>query len=470
MTPRALLKKAVARYGVAASKKLTNPAAIGAPEDQLRSPLENLIADLAALCGYEGDAVVPVGESTLSDLKTRPDYAISVRNALTGFIEVKAPGKGADPRRFRDRHDKEQWEKLRSLPNLLYTDGNEFALWRSGKLVGKVVRLKGDIETAGSSLEAPPSLQALFEDFLAWHPIPPRTLKQLAEMAARLCRFLRDEVTEQMEQGSPALTSLANDWRRLLFPEASDAQFADGYAQAVTFGLLMARARNLELSDGLDVVAKRLGKTDSLIGTALRILTDVADEENALQTSIGTLVRVLDVVEWSVISKGERDAWLYFYEDFLEVYDNQLRQRTGSYYTPPPVVEAMVRLVNEALHSRFGLARGLAAPNVTVADPCVGTGTFILAVLRQIAAEVEAAEGPGAVPGAPIRFRRVSRHAPRNARRVSHRRRADGDSTYGGGCRVCALHSRGADPRPGDDDSPDGRCDHYTSSLSVRRA
>ncbi len=66
-----------------------------------------------------------MGETSLSDLKTRPDYAVTVRNALVGFIEVKAPGKGANPLRFRDRHDREQWERLRSLPNLIYTDGNE---------------------------------------------------------------------------------------------------------------------------------------------------------------------------------------------------------------------------------------------------------------------------------------------------------------------------------------------------------
>ena len=62
-------------------------------------------------------------------------------------------------------------------------------------------------------------------------------------MSARLCRLLRDEVTEQLALGSPALTALATDWRTLLFPEANDEQFADGYAQAVTFGLLMARAK-----------------------------------------------------------------------------------------------------------------------------------------------------------------------------------------------------------------------------------
>ena len=48
---------------------------------------------------------------------------------------------------------------------------------------------------------------------------------------------------------------------------------------------------------------------------------------------------MLDDVDWPTISKGEPEAWLYFYEDFLEVYDNGLRKQTGSYYTPPEVVE-----------------------------------------------------------------------------------------------------------------------------------
>lgn len=43
-------------------------------------------------------------------------------------IEVKAPGKGADPRRFTVEHDRKQWNKLKSLPNLLYTDGNSFSV------------------------------------------------------------------------------------------------------------------------------------------------------------------------------------------------------------------------------------------------------------------------------------------------------------------------------------------------------
>jgi hypothetical protein len=146
------------------------------------------------------------------DLKTRPDHAVSVQNALVGFIELKAPGKGADPRKFKDPHDKEQWEKLRSLPNLIYTDGNAFSLWQDGELIGSVVSLIGDIESSGNKLEAPVGLLGLFENFLNWEPVPPRSAKDLAQSTARLCRLLRDEVTEQLSLKSAVLTDLATDW------------------------------------------------------------------------------------------------------------------------------------------------------------------------------------------------------------------------------------------------------------------
>ena len=86
-------------------------------------------------------------------------------------------------------------------------------------------------------------------------------------------------MTEQLDQGSGPLTNLATDWRRLLFPSATNEAFADGYAQAVTFGLLMARARKITLSDGLDRVAHELRQTNTLIGTALRLLTDDAENQ-----------------------------------------------------------------------------------------------------------------------------------------------------------------------------------------------
>jgi hypothetical protein len=391
---------AVSRFGGTAKDKLANPGASGQPEDQLRAPFERLLTDIAEICHFHAGAVTAVGESSQDELKTRPDYAVTVENALVGFVELKAPGKGADPRKFKD-HDKEQWEKLRSLPNLIYTDGNAFSLWQNGELVGHILTLEGDIETSGKKLKPPPGFMALFEGFLRWKPLPPRSAKELARTVALLCRLLRDEVTEQLALKSEALTSLATDWRKLLFPEATDERFADGYAQAVTFGMLMARAKRITLATGMNKVSEELSKTSTLIGAALRLLTENVETRQALKTALGTLTRVLDAVDWAKISKDRPDAWLYFYEDFLEGYDNTLRKQTGSYYTPPEVVGAMVSLVDEALRtSRFGLHRGLAAPSVTLVDPAVGTGTFMLGVLRRIAETVTADEGPGAVKGA----------------------------------------------------------------------
>lgn len=392
----------MAKFGAATKSKLSNRAATGAPEDQLRAPLEVLLHELATLVGLPAAALSLVGESTLGALATRPDYAVTVQNALVGFIELKAPGKGADPRRFTDEHDKKQWLKLRSLPNLIYTDGNAFSLWRNGSLQGAVVQLNGDVQASGSALRAPEALLALISDYLHWEPIAPRTVKQLAEIAARLCRLLRDEATEELGRGNPGLTSLASEWRSLLFPNATDEEFADGYAQAVTFGLLVARARDIKLGSGIGRAALELRKSNTLIATALRLLTDDPENQRALDSALRTLARVLDAVDWAALTHGSADAWLYFYEDFLEVYDNALRKRTGSYYTPPPVVTAMVRLVDEALRAPalFGLSQGLAAPEVTLADPAVGTGAYLLGALRRICDAVEQDLGPGAVPGA----------------------------------------------------------------------
>jgi hypothetical protein len=203
------------------------------------------------------------------------------------------------------------------------------------------------------------------------------------------------------------------DWRKLLFPDATDERFADGYAQAVTFGMLMARAKKITLANGLHDVAEELSKTSTLIGAALRLLTDNVETQATLKTALGTLTRVLDAVDWAKISKGKPEAWLYFYEDFLEVYDNRLRKQTGSYYTPPEVVSAMVAMVDEVLRSpRFSLHSGLAAPSVSGDDESRHAGERIFSILahRSSRRKVQSVERSSA------RQRRVERMSVRMAR------------------------------------------------------
>lgn len=73
------------------------------------------------------------------------------------------------------------------------------------------------------------------------------------------------------------------------------------------------------------------------------------------------------------------DPWLYFYEDFLAVYDPKLRKDYGVYYTPAGVVGAMVRLTHDVLR-KMGRKQGFAEHDVLVLDPAAGTGTFPLAI------------------------------------------------------------------------------------------
>lgn len=396
----------ISRFGIEAQRRLGSVVS-GRPEEQLRGPLEILFPGLAEQCGLGPSDIFLVPETPMPDLAIRPDYAIMRRRGsasdLIGFVEIKAPGKGADPRRFTDAHDKKQWEKLKALPNLIYTDGNEFSVWHDGELQeapsgSGVVRLTGDIRTAGGALAASTDLVSIFNNFLTWTPTSPRNARELARISARLCRLLRDETIERLEADDSEVAALRSDWRQILFPEADDKQFADGYAQAVVFGLLMARARGVSLSDGIDNAARDLRSTDSLIGTALGFLTSNPD---TLATSLKSLTRVLDAVDWRTVSRGDDDAWLYFYEFFLDTYDSELRRQTGSYYTPPEVVRAMVRLTDDILRhpARFALSGGFRADEVTVVDPAVGTGTYLLGILRHIAEQVAADLGAGAVPG-----------------------------------------------------------------------
>lgn len=136
-----------------------------------------------------------------------------------GFLEQKAPGKSADPRKFKTPHDKAQWEKLHSLPILIYADGNGCSLFQDGELVDSEVPLVGDIESSGHQLQAPPRLLSLFEKLFRREPIPPHNAKDLPRVTSGLCRLLHDKVTEQLALISEAHTSLAVDRRNLPNPE-----------------------------------------------------------------------------------------------------------------------------------------------------------------------------------------------------------------------------------------------------------
>ncbi len=117
---------------------------------------------------------------------------------------------------------------------------------------------------------------------------------------------------------------------------------------------------------------------------------------------------------------ARNDPFLHFYETFLAEYNPAKRKARGVWYTPEPVVNFIVRAVDDVLKTEFGLPLGLADTSkitidwdtgqtdakgnrtttkkqvhrVQILDPATGTGTFLAEAIKQIAGQVK-----GIAPG-----------------------------------------------------------------------
>lgn len=342
----------------------------------------------------------------------RPDYAITVDGVLTGYVELKAPGKNIDPASFSKKsHEYRQWQRLRNLPNLLYTNGTEWRLYRYGEPVltstgYDAVHMHGSFSGHGT-LSAPDALATFFLNFLRWVPAPIKSADQLVETLAPLAALLREEMllglaaqekTYKADQAKakkkgeedfvipPPLVGLRKDWRDTLAPSTSNEEFADSFAQTVVFSLVVALSEGHDLSlETFSTMAGRLRSQHGLLGNALGLLTEHLDEKSSLYNALAVIVRVMDAASWADISGGKSDVYLHLYEHFLKVYNPEQRKKTGSYYTPVEVVDQMVRLVDDALRTYLGKEHGLASEGVSVIDPAMGTGTYPLSVMHQVA-------------------------------------------------------------------------------------
>ncbi|OFO97172.1 hypothetical protein HMPREF2999_07545 [Rothia sp. HMSC066H02] len=389
----------------------------GEPEAQLTNPVATLLQDFGALHSMK---VVTVRETSLktaggglvSEGLVRPDYAIMVDGVLTGYVELKAPGKNIDPASFTKKsHEYKQWQRLRNLPNLLYTNGTEWRLYRYGEPVltstgYDAVHMHGSFSGRGT-LSAPDALATFFLNFLRWVPAPIKSAGQLVETLAPLAALLREEMllglaaqekTYKADQAKakkkgeedfvipPPLVGLRKDWRDTLAPSTSNEEFADSFAQTVVFSLVVALSEGHDLSlETFSTMASRLRSQHGLLGNALGLLTEHLDEKSSLYNALAVIVRVMGAASWADISGGKSDVYLHLYEHFLKVYNPAQRKKTGSYYTPVEVVNQMVRLVDDALRTYLGKEHGLASEGVSVIDPAMGTGTYPLSVMHKVA-------------------------------------------------------------------------------------
>ena len=363
------------------------------PEDQLKAPISQLLSEVGNLESIEVDTRTEVRND---DVGGRPDIGVVAGGLLTGHVELKSPGTGARPEHFKG-HNREQWLRFQALPNLIYTDGSEWSLYHSGQLA-KRVKISADVSAGGAKNLDPDSLDELcllLVGFLRWDPVVPATAQGLAEYLAPLARILRDEVRTALGKAGNPLSQLAKEWSGLLFPEGDEAQFADAYAQTVTYALLLARFEGAE-SLRPAMAVETLQREHGLLAEALQLL-EASAVRDVLEMPIELLERAIGAVDAANIGDAG-DPWLYFYEQFLGSYDPKLRRDRGVYFTPVEVVRVQVKLAGELLRNRFGKQLAYASDEVVVLDPAAGTGTYPLAVLGHSEEVVREWLGPGAVP------------------------------------------------------------------------
>jgi hypothetical protein len=317
----------------------------------------------------------------VESLGARPDIAVAVRGLLCGYVELKAPGKGARTMRFTGP-DRKQWEKFKALPNLLYTDASEWALYRWGELQGELVQLGDDVTVDGADGlddEEVAKLHTVLTNFLTWQPLAPNSPQALAKILAPLCQLLRADVLVAVRNSDSSLAQLAREWRQYLFPDADDEQFADAYAQTLAYALLLARL-NGEENLTTTTAADALDSGHGLLAQALRLLSQ-PQARREIAVPVELLERMIRAVDPAQL-RQRGDPWLYFYEDFLGIYDKKLRNSYGVYYTPAPVIGAQVRLVSQLLEEKFNKPLSYADGGVVFLDPGAGTAAYPLAAIE----------------------------------------------------------------------------------------
>jgi len=244
------------------------------------------------------------------------------------------------------------------------------------------------------------------------------TSKHLSERLAKLAADIRKRVNAilRMETEQGPLRRLQADFKKALIHDLSDDDFADMYAQTITYGLLTAR-----VSRPAGLVAENVKDmvpiTNPFLRDLLSTFLTVGGRKGKIdfdEVGINDVVETLRNADMEAVlrdfgdRKPEEDPVIFFYEDFLKAYDAQKKVKRGVFYTPKPVVSYIARSVHEILQRDFGLMDGLAdtttweemqskhkglsiprgleknTPFVQILDPATGTGTFLVEVIDVI--------------------------------------------------------------------------------------
>lgn len=348
-----------------------------------------------------------------------PDFILTKKDIPLGYIEAKDIGID-----LKSKTQKEQFDRYRaSLNNLIFTDYLDFHFYKDGNFVTRIAIAR----IQGSKIIPLPenfdTFTQLIKNFAATISLSIKSPTKLAEMMASRAKLMADVIEKSLNADdehdvqSPLKGQMLT-FKNVLIQDITNRAFADIYAQTIAYGMFAARYHDPTLlTFSRQEAATLIPKSNPFLR---RLFQDIAgyDLDDRLVWIVDELVQIFLASDVADIMRNfgsrtkQEDPVIHFYENFLAAYDPALRKARGVWYTPEPVVNFIVRAVDEILQTEFGLPKGLADTSKTkikvntngkqeekevhrvkILDPATGTGTFLAEVIKQIYSRFEGQQG-----------------------------------------------------------------------------
>jgi len=359
-----------------------------------------------------------------------PDYILTKKEIPVGFIEAKDIG-DKDLEGAKKTGNKEQFDRYKaSLNNLIFTDYVDFHLYIDGIFITKIAiaEIHPNGKSGGTIVPLPNNFATftnLIKDFASHVGQTIKSSKKLAEMMAGKARLLSDVIekaltSDETNKEDSTLKDQMNAFKQILIHDITPKGFADVYAQTIAYGMFAARLHDPTLPTfSRQEAAELIPKSNPFLRKLFGYIAG-PDLDDRIKWIVDSLVEIFLACNVEEILKNYgkstkmEDPIIHFYEIFLSEYDPKLRKARGVWYTPAPVVNFIVRAVDDILKTEFDLPQGLADTSKTkikvhaqgqnktieqevhkvqILDPATGTGTFLAEVVKHIHKKFEGQQG-----------------------------------------------------------------------------
>ncbi|MBL4715066.1 MAG: adenine specific DNA methyltransferase [Bacteroidetes bacterium] len=394
-------------------------------EHSYRGDLQNLLESLST------DILVTNEPSRIAC--GAPDYILTKKDIPVGYVEAKDVGEDLGHKKH-----KEQFERYRSsLSNLIITDYLDFWLYKEGEFVSSINIATIQNGKIIGNPEKYREFENLIADFSTYIGQTIKSAEKLSKMMAGKARLVKDVFQSALEEDindelnpDTALQQQFNAFKDVLLHNIEPKDFADIYAQTIAYGMFAARLHDTTLDDFSRQEAMELiPKSNPFLRKLFQyVALDLDDRLIWIVDALADIFRATNLEELLKDfgkAKQQHDPIIHFYETFLAEYDPKLRKSRGVWYTPEPVVNFIVRAVDDILKSEFGLKDGLADKSKTkikvnvpthdkrfikegkkgiaeierevhkvqILDPAAGTGTFLAEIVKHIYKRFEGQQG-----------------------------------------------------------------------------